>query len=127
MERKLKYDLAFKLQCVKEVLEDYTFVNSISSRQGFNEKLLHKWISDYQFKEINSLIPKHKDNKYSQSFKYNVLKSIERENLSLRAACSKFNIASESVIIKWQKNFTTFGLEALKAKPKGRQKNVYTT
>jgi len=126
MERKVKYDLAFKLKCVKEVLEDYISVNSISSREGFNESLLRKWFSEYQSKGIEGLIPKQKNNTYSQSFKYNVLKSIDRENLSLRATCLKFNIASESVIIKWQKDFTTFGLDALQAKPKGRPKNMNT-
>jgi len=87
MERKVKYDLAFKLKCVKEVLEDYTSVNSISSREGFNESLLRKWFFEYQSKGIDGLITKPKNNKYSQSFKDNVLKTIERENLSLCAAC----------------------------------------
>lgn len=126
MERKVKYDVAFKLKCVKEVLIDCTSVNSISRREGFNKSLLRKWISDYQLKGIDGLIPKHKNNKYSQSFKYNVLKTIERENLSLPVACLKFNIPSKSVIIKWQKDFTTFGLDALQAKPKGRPKNMNT-
>ena len=126
MERKVKYNLAFKLQCVKEVLEDYRSVSSISSREGFSESLLRKWISEYQSKGIDGLIPKHKNKKYSQSFKYNVLKTIERENLSLPDACLKFNIPSKSVIIKWQKDFTTFGLDALQAKPKGRPKSMNT-
>ena len=126
MERKVKYDLAFKLKCVKEVLEDYSSVNSISSREGFNESSLHKWLSEYQSKGIEGLIPKYKNNTYSQSFKYNVLKTIERKNLSLPDACLKFNIPSKSVIIKWQKDFTTFGLDALQAKPKGRPKYMNT-
>ena len=33
MERKVKYHLEFKLKCVKELLEDCTSVNSISSRE----------------------------------------------------------------------------------------------
>ena len=73
MERKVKYDVAFKLKCVKEVLIDCTSVNSISRREGFKKSLLRKWISEYQLKGIDGLIPKHKNNKYSQSFKYNVL------------------------------------------------------
>lgn len=126
MERKVKYNLTFKLKCVKEALENYTSVNSISSREGFSESLLREWLSDYQSKGIYGLIPKHKNNTYSQSFKYNVLKSIERENLSLADACLKFNIPSKSVIIKWQKDFATFGLNALQAKSKGRPKNMNT-
>ncbi len=74
-ERKVKYDLAFKLQNVREVLEDYTCVNSISSREGFNASLLRKCFFEYQSKGIDGLIPKHKNNKYSQSFKYTFLKT----------------------------------------------------
>ena len=126
MERKVKYHLAFELKCVKEVLEDCTSVNSISSRVGFNESLLRKWISEYQTKGIDGLIPKHKNNTYSQNFKYNVLKTIERENLSLPDACLKFNIPSKSVIIKWKKDFANFSLDALQSKPKGSPKNMNT-
>ena len=36
----------------------------------------------------------------------------------------KFNITSESVIIKWQKDFTTFGVAGLQPKPKGRPKSM---
>jgi transposase len=42
--------------------------------------------------------------------------------LSLRESCLKFNIPSESVIIKWRNDFTNFGLEGLQPKPKGRPK-----
>jgi len=111
--------------CKRSII-DWTSVNSISRREGFNKSLLRKWISDYQLKGIDGLIPKHKNNKYLQGFKYNVLKTIERENLSLPVACLKFNIPSKSVIIKWQKDFTTFGLDALQTKPKGRPKNMNT-
>ena len=53
MERKVKYHLAFKLKCLKEVLENNSSVNSISSREGFNEGLLRKWFSNYQTKGID--------------------------------------------------------------------------
>jgi len=51
-------------------------------------------IGAYQAKGIDGLIPKYKNNKYSQSFKHKVLKSIERKNLSIVDACLKFNIPS---------------------------------
>ena len=36
----------------------------------------------------------------------------------------KFNVTSESVIIKWQKDFITFGITGLQPKPKGRPKSM---
>ena len=62
MERKVKYDLAFKLICVEAILKKTRTINFISSREGFDEKLLRKWISDYQSKGTKGLIPKHKNN-----------------------------------------------------------------
>ncbi len=126
MERKVKYDLAFKLNCVKEVLENHISVNLISSREGFDKSLLRKWISDYQSKGVNGLVPKHKNNKYSQNFKHKILLTIVRENLCLREARLKFNISNGSTILKWQKDFTNFGLDGLLPKPKGRVKSMDT-
>ena len=36
----------------------------------------------------------------------------------------EFNIPTKSTIIKWQKDFTTFGVEGLHPKPKGRPKSM---
>jgi transposase len=44
--------------------------------------------------------------------------------LSLREACLKFNIPTDSTIIKWQRDFANFGLEGLQPKPKGRPKSM---
>ena len=48
------------------------------------------------------LLPKKNQN-YSTDFKLKVLQSIDDDYLSLSEACLKFNVTSESVIIKWQK------------------------
>jgi transposase len=124
MARKVKYDLAFKLKCVLEVLENYTTANILSSRKGFDESSLRKWILDYQTKGIDGLTPKSTNNKYSQSFKYKVIRTIERENLSIQEASIRFNIPSSSVIIKWQKDFAIFGIDGLQPKSKGRPTNM---
>ena len=36
----------------------------------------------------------------------------------------RFNIPSDSIIIKWKKDFANFGLEGLKLKTKGRPKSM---
>jgi len=121
MERKVKYDYAFKLECVQLVLESHYSCESVSKEKGPNESNIRKWVGFYNQYGKTGLLPRKNQN-YSTDFKLKVLKSINDDYLSLSEACLKFNITSESVIIKWQKDFTTFGIEGLQVKPKGRPK-----
>jgi len=123
MERKVKYDYTFKLECVQLVLESHYSCESVSKEKGPNESNIRKWVGFYKRYGKTGLMPKKNQN-YSTDFKLNVLKSIDDDYLSLSEACLKFNITSESVIIKWQKDFTTFGVAGLQPKPKGRPKSM---
>lgn len=40
MERKIKYDLAYKLNCVEKVLKNHRSINFISSRKRFDKKFI---------------------------------------------------------------------------------------
>ena len=42
----------------------------------------------------------------------------------MHQAYVKFNIPTRSIIAKWQRDFTNFGVEALQSKPKGRPKSM---
>ena len=123
MERKVKYDYAFKLECVQLVLEAYNSVNFVSKQKGLRHSNLSKWVELYKLYGNTGLLSK-KNQSYSIDFKLNVLQSIEKEHLSLSEARLKFNITSDSIIIKWQRDFTTFGIEGLQSKPKGRPKSM---
>jgi transposase len=91
--------------------------------KGLNESNIRKWVGFYNQYGKTGLLPRKNQN-YSTDFKLKVLKSINDDYLSLSEACLKFNITSESVIIKWQKDFTTFGVDGLQPKPKGRPKSM---
>lgn len=123
MERKVKYDYAFKLECVELVLENHYTADYVSKLKGLNESNIRKWVNFYREFGKEGLMPR-KNRSYSVSFKMEVLNAIEQEYLSLREVCLKFNIASESVIIKWQKDFTIFGVDGLHPKSKGRPKSM---
>jgi transposase len=56
---------------------------------------------------------------YSIDFKQKVFNQL-KDSLSLRDSCLKFNIPTDSTIIKW-KRFANFGLEGLQPKPKADQ------
>ena len=47
-DNKIKYNISFKLHCVKKVLENHCSVNLVSDQEGISDSLLHKWIIDCQ-------------------------------------------------------------------------------
>lgn len=121
MERKVKYNLAFKLECVKLVLEKHYSAKHVSKLKNVADSEIRKWVSFYKKYGKTGLIPK-KNQCYSAEYKLKVIQTIEKLGLSVADACLKFNIPAKSVIIVWQRNFAKFGLEGLKPKDKGRPK-----
>ncbi|VXB42975.1 Helix-turn-helix domain-containing protein [Flavobacterium sp. 9R] len=119
MERKVRYDASFKLECVKLVLEKHYSCNYVSKQKGLNESNIRKWVRFYKQYGSIGLLPR-KNQSYSVAFKLKVLKAIDNNSLSLRAASVKFNIPDTSIIVKWKKDFTTFGLVGLQPKTRGR-------
>jgi transposase len=123
MGTRRKYDYEFRLRCVEAVLKGEGSVNSVSKENGTNESELRLWLKffdAYGEPGLKSRANRH----YDASFKLTVLKTIEEEHLSLREACARFNVASESVIIKWRKAYEPEGHSGLISKPKGRPPNM---
>jgi transposase len=125
MERKVKYDYAFKLECVKLVLEKHYSCNYVSIEKGLERSNLRKWIGFYKEYGAVGLLPR-RNQSYSLDFKLDVLKVILEDSLSLRAASFKFNIPDTSIIVKWKKDFTNFGLAGLQPKTRGRPTSMDT-
>ena len=125
MERKVKYDYAFKLECVKLVLEKHYSCDFVSSQKGPNESNIRKWIGFYVEYGKTGLLPR-KNQSYSVDFKIRVLKSIRVKMMSLREASIQFNIPDAGIIVKWKKDFAIFGLEGLQSKIRGRPKSMNT-
>ena len=125
MERKVKYDYAFKLECVKLVLEKHYSCSYVSTEKGIERSNLRKWIGFYNEYGAVGLLPRKNQN-YSVNFKYKVLKAIDNDSLSLRAASVEFNIPDTSIIVKWKKDFANFGLVGLQPKTRGRPTSMDT-
>ena len=124
MERKVKYSYEFKLRCVHEVLQNHRSIGSVAAENPFDESNLKRWISFYRKYGKEGLRPKERNQIYSIDFKLKVIKRIEKESLSLAAACLTFNIPTKSTIISWQRNYRDEGLTGLKLKTKGRPKSM---
>jgi transposase len=123
MERKVKYDYAFKLECVKLVIEQYYSCESVSNEKSISESNVRRWVSFYREYGTIGLLPR-KNRVYSIDFKQKVLLSIDKDLLSLRETRLKFNIPSDSIIVKWKRDFANFGLGGLTPKAKGRPRSM---
>jgi len=83
MERKVKYDYAFKLECVELVLKKHASAVSVSKLKGSDESNIRKWVSFYKtFGKVN-LLPR-KNQTYSIDLKIKILRSIGKNLLSLK-------------------------------------------
>jgi transposase len=119
MERKVKYDYAFKLECVELVLMKHYTDSYVSKLKNIERTNIRKWVNFYKRYGKIGLLPRT-NQCYSIDFKLKVVKSIEKESLSLRESCLRFNIPTDSIIVKWKRDFANFGLEGLKPKQRGR-------
>jgi transposase len=97
MERKVKYDYAFKLECVALVLKKHYSNQYVSNLKGPNESNIRKWVGF--FKTYGKVgLSARKNQSYPIGFKIKVLKAIDKESLSLRATCLEFNIPDAAII-----------------------------
>ncbi|WP_396147763.1 hypothetical protein [Flavobacterium sp.] len=123
MERKVKYDYAFKLECVELVLKKHYSSEHVSKVKGISKSNIIKWIDFYKtFGKVGLL--SRKNQSYSIEFKLKVIKTIEKESLSLRATILRFNIPDQALIVKWKRDFAIFGVDGLRPKQRGRPKSM---
>ena len=123
MERKVKYDYTFKLECVELVLQKHYSEEYVSKLKQIPRWNIRKWVSFYKTYGEPGLIS-GKNRKYTLNIKLKVLQSIHKDSLSLKEAALRFNISDSSIIIKWQKDFSNFGLKGLYTKTRGRPKTM---
>lgn len=119
MYKRNKYTYEFRLHCVEAVLKGKRSVKEVARERGFAESNLRLWVGFYEKYGKSGLKPRGKQ-LYDASFKLEVLAAIGKERLSLRSACVRFNIPSESVIISWRKAYELKGQSGLIAQRKGR-------
>ena len=75
MERKVKYDYAFKIECVKLIMEQDYSCESVSKQKGVHETIIRKWLRFYTAYGLDGLLLR-KNQDYSIYFKLKVLKTI---------------------------------------------------
>ena len=73
MERKVKYDYTFKLECVELVLQKHYSEGYVSKLKQIPRWNIRKWVSFYKTYGEIALLPRVSQN-YSKEFKFKVLK-----------------------------------------------------
>lgn len=110
MERKVKYDYAFKLECVELVLKKHYSELYVSKLNQTSRNNIRKWVNFYKtYGEIGLL--SRKNQSYSIDFKLKVIQTLHKELLTLSEVSLKFNIPDVAIILKWKKDFAKFGLK----------------
>lgn len=119
MFKRSKYNYAFRLRCVEAVVKGNHSILQVATENGITKSNLKLWVSFYEKYGKSGLKPRLAQ-QYDPVFKQQVLDTIEREFLSLRLACVRFNIPSESTIINWRRSFELNGSVGLISQRKGR-------
>lgn len=124
MSRKFKYTKSFKIRAVKTVLKNFKSINVTSDQLGINRSDLQRWIKLYNKYGAAGLTPKTSNSTYTREFKIQVVRSIEENGLSFKAASLKYNIPAHSTVRKWYLTYVTEGVKSLGEDGRGRPRSM---
>jgi len=116
-----KYSLEFKKSCVEKILQDHLLVTALANELSLDRTMLHKWCRFYELHGTAGL-QRRRNRLYDVKFKLKVLKTIATGKFSIKEAAVKFNIAAESSILNWQRDYGKSGILGLENKLRGRSK-----
>ena len=114
----MHYDLDFKIKVIAYYWQGHTGV-STAKQFGLDDKMVFKWVQQYQSGGIDAIKPKTSKTKYSADFKYKVIALMLVEGLSHFETALKFHISSPALISHWHKAYRLYGMSGLTSKYKG--------
>jgi transposase len=100
MGRKNKILVELKLKAVKEYLYGETTLEKISCKYGVGTSTFRGWLLKYKSTGSNGFGLKH-NNRYTEEFKINVVKSYLSGEGSYTELAIKYKIPSHGTVIKW--------------------------
>ncbi|MGY3823727.1 IS3 family transposase [Acinetobacter haemolyticus] len=118
-----KYSQEFKLEVVQYYLSGF---GKAATGQKFSVDHMdvQKWVTAFEQYGISGLSVKTTKSHYSQEFKFQVVQSLLNEGLSAKEASQRFHIREKATILQWLNLYHEYGIDGLKAKPKGRAKQM---
>lgn len=109
----------FKLKMVKQFLNSELSAAKFATKYNLNTTSLRAWARLFkQHGNAGFAVEQNNTTRYDLAFKLSVLETMKKENLSLIAATSRFNIGGRSTISRWLKLYEAGDLNALENKSK---------
>ena len=105
--------------CVEKIKKNDLSIHSVAQELGLDATVVRKWKRFYDLYGIEGL-QRRSNRRYDVKFKLRVLETIKAQDLSLKQAAARFNIAAESSITNWRSAYEKSGILGLQNKPKGR-------
>ena len=113
-----KYSLDTRLTAIHAYLNGVESYKDTAKRYGVNSALLKEWVARYRLHGSEGL---HKSyTNYPIEFKMDVLNYMTDTGASIFETSSVFNIPSVTTVRNWKRLFDTGGVDALRAKKRGR-------
>ena len=119
-----KYSNEFKLEVVIYYLNNnfgWEYVAKKFNIPSFTT--VKKWVRKYQEHGPKGLMRNQKTS-YSGEFKQNVVEYMHTNHLSATMTATKFNLANENTVLKWERIYYEEGPQALYEERRGRIKNM---
>ena len=114
----IKYTQQFKLSAIQAFLERGYGFRFVAGQFRIDPSLLRRWVQAYRLHGEASFQRSGKD--HTPAFKLSVLEHMWRERLSLRQTAAIFNLGQSTQIARWQSQYYSGGIEALKTGKKGQ-------
>ena len=116
-----KYNTEFKMEVVKEYLEENISYPQISNKYCIpSETIIIKWVNAYKSQGYDGLKVKRQNTQYTLEFKLNVVNLYLTGEMSYQSLANELKINNPSIITRWVKDFREKGIEGLEPKKKGR-------
>ena len=115
----MRYNLDFKLQVIAYYMQGHTG-RATAEEFNLDNKIVIKWVKQYQSGGIDAIKPKTSKAYYSREFKHKVLTTMLSQGLSQLEVALRYNISSPALISHWHKAYRLQGMSGLTPKPKGR-------
>lgn len=117
-----KYNEQFKRSVVQHYLNGSDGYGATAEHFALHNSIVRHWVGLFQANGAEGL--RKKFTSYSAEFKLLVLQHIWDNEQSNRQAAVLFNIRNPSIIGAWERAYRDGGVDALKARPRGKPKKM---
>lgn len=115
---KRKYPLEFKLEVIRQVLEDGKSADAVAEAFAVHPSDVRKWVAKWQQHGVDGVERSY--HSYTPEFKLQVVEDMRSNHLSYRETAVKYNIGINTTVKEWERIYLEKGYKGLKEQKRGR-------